>query len=67
MYSYCSADVINTLNIHNRLRLSQLESKLQTLRNSYDSCDDYMMKEILSKKMRRVKDEIKKISSQCTD
>lgn len=67
MYNYCSADVINTLNIHNRLRLSQLESKLQTLRNRYDSCDDYMMKEVISKKMGRVKDEIKKISSQCTD
>lgn len=65
MYNYCSADVQNTMDVYNRLKLSALESKIKRLRDEYDSCDDYMMRESISKKIRRVKSEFKKLQAHC--
>lgn len=63
MQGYCSADTINTMNLYTRMRISELKSKLVKLREEYDLCDDYYIKQSIGRKIGKVTSEIESLNS----
>lgn len=61
--SYCENDVSNTLDIYKRLRCADIEHKMMCIRKEIDSCDDFWMRCRLARKLKRLRVELKRVST----
>lgn len=61
--SYCKNDVSNTLGLYRMHRCADIEHRMMCIRKEIDSCDDFWMRCKLARKLKRLRVELKRVST----